>query len=263
MEKPLPAEDPKLAGEVRRLVQALEASGRAALPRTSQALLESIVEAAARLFGAAAASIALLDSEELFLEFRISYGAGAEEIVGRRFPVDQGIAGYVIMTGQPIAIANVQQDPRFNQDFAASTGYVPRSILATPLVLEDRVIGVMEVLDKLTAPTFGMQDMELLGLFARQAAIAIDQSQGVEALVAAFLSGLKRLVPQNAEAAVDRLVGALSKTAGEDQDRSADLLALADYFYTIAELGEAERKTCLDILAAFQSYAYARSSRRS
>ncbi len=139
----------QLFEQLTRLVQAIDAAGKAILPRSDQELLQSIVDAAARIFGAAAASISLVDEQRQMLEFRVAYGAGNKELVGMRIPIDKGIAGYVALTGQPIAISDVRKDPRFNQEFAKSTGYVPSSILATPLLFEERVIGVMEVLDKI------------------------------------------------------------------------------------------------------------------
>ena len=181
---------------LRKLLNAIEASGRAILPSSNIDLLQSIVEAAARIFGAAAASIALVDSEAGELEFEVSYGEGNENIIGKRMPVDKGIAGYVVMTGQPIAISDVQQDARFHQDFAESTGYVPQSILATPLLWEDRVIGVMSVLDKIDSPSFNMEDMELLGLFAQQASIAIFQSQQYDQIDDALVRGIKGILEQ-------------------------------------------------------------------
>ena len=166
------ASDPaRLADQLHRLFAAIEANCRALLPSSNLELLQSIVDAAATIFGAAAASVCLVDGAQATLTFMVAYGVGREDIVGRRMPVDQGIAGYVAMTGQPIAVSNVQQDPRFKSDFAKSTGYVPRAILATPLLSGDRVIGVMEVLDKIDAPAFGLEDMQLLGVFARQAAL--------------------------------------------------------------------------------------------
>jgi len=248
-----PPRDGRLAEQLQRLLLAIEASGRAILPGSNRELLQSIVDAAARLFGAAAASIALVDEQQQALEFKVAYGVGNEEVVGMRIPLDSGIAGYVAMTGQPIAMSNVQQDARFNQDFARSTGYVPRSILATPLLWGDRVLGVMEVLDKINAPAFGLQDMELLGLFAQQAAIAIFQAQQYDRIGEALVRGLKQLVA--AESA--DLFRALEEDTG-DEARAHDLLALADLFNSISELGEAERKTCLQILAAFGDYVRAK-----
>ncbi|MBI4769925.1 MAG: GAF domain-containing protein [Chloroflexi bacterium] len=247
----------RLAEQLRRLLQAIEASGHALLPGSNRELLQSIVDAAARIFGAAAASIALVDETRQVLEFKVSYGVGNENVVGMRVPLDQGIAGYVALTGQPMAISNVQQDARFNQGFAQTTGYVPRSILAMPLLLGDRVIGVMEVLDKINAPSFAMQDMELLGLFARQAAIAIDQSQQFDLIGQALVCGLKQLLAARPGSELGEIAEALEAPTG-DEARARDLLALADLFNAIGALGEAERQTCLKILRAFAEYGHSR-----
>jgi len=246
-----------LAGQLRRLLSILEASGRAFLPGSNRALLKSIVEAAARIFGAAAASIALVDEQEQMLEFVVAFGVGNENVVGLRLNLDQGIAGYVVMTGQPMAISNVRQDTRFNKDMAQSTGYVPNSILAMPLLLEDRVIGVMEVLDKIEAPSFGLQDMELLGLFARQAAIAIHESQEYTRLGRALLHSLRRAVEAAEGAPAPDLSAALDEAAAGSDSHPEDLFALADIFHQISDLGAAERHTALRLLAAFVDYARA------
>jgi GAF domain-containing protein len=251
------AHDSKLAEQLRRLLQVIEASGRAILPSSNRDLLQSIVDAAARIFGAAAASIALIDEQQQELVFKVSYGAGNGDIVGMRFPLDKGIAGYVVMTGQPIAISNVQQDARFNQDFAKSTGYVPRSILATPLLWNDRVIGVMEVLDKINAPSFGLQDMELLGMFAQQAAIAIFQSQQYDAINVVVVRGLKQLAAADPSADSAEIFRALEADA-TDETQTRDVMALADTFHSISQLGEAERQVCLQTLRAFGEYARAK-----
>lgn len=245
-----------LANELHRLVDAIEASGRAILPDPGNELLQTVVEAAARLFGAAASSIALLDEEHKMLEFRVATGAGAREVVGMRIPMSQGIAGYVAMTGQPIAVSSVQEDPRFARDTAQKTGYVPKSILAMPLLYGDRPIGVIEVLDKIDAPSFGMQDMELLGIFARQAAIAIRASLHQQHLSQALLAGIRRLTegsgaPTMAE--VERVLTETEETGGTTQ-----ILALADVLGAVSKLGPAEREACLKILTAFAEYANSR-----
>ena len=108
----------KLSEQLQRLLKSIEVSGRAVLPGSSDALLKSIVETAARIFGAAAASILLVNEEEEALEFRVSTGEADHDLVGTKFPYDKGIAGYVFMTGLPIATSNVKEDKRFNQDFA-------------------------------------------------------------------------------------------------------------------------------------------------
>ncbi|MCC7164073.1 MAG: GAF domain-containing protein [Anaerolineae bacterium] len=239
---------PSLEAQLRELVLAITATSRALLPLSGDQLLQTIVQAAASIFGAAAASIALVDESAGEMVFRVAYGQGSDSVVGMRIPLDQGIAGYVANTGQPIAVSNVQTDPRFARDTAERTGYVPRSILAMPLVAEDRVIGVMEVLDKLSAPSFGMQDMELLGLFARQAALAIHQSQHLDALNEILVQNIRALVTP--ETAVD-----LERVLGEkDAAKHDDVLEIARVFQSIAGLGERERKACLKIMQVFEEY---------
>ena len=167
-----PRHDP-LAEELRRLVQVLSIAGKVSLHGSPDALLSSIVEAAARIFSAAAASILLVNETEGVLEFQVAYGASDRDLVGTRIPLNQGIAGYVAMSGQPIAISDVAHDPRFNLDFAKSTGYVPRSILAVPLLDDEASLGVLEILDRRSGQGFALRDVELAGVFARQATVAI------------------------------------------------------------------------------------------
>lgn len=157
------------------------------------------------------------------------------------------------MTGQPIAISNVRQDARFNRDFAQSTGYVPTSILATPLLAGEHVIGVMEVLDKLNAASFGMQDMGLLGIFANQAALAIEQSQQMDQIRDTLVLGLQRLASTDPSQPLAELLRQLQKDPG-DKRGTSDLLTLADAFNEISALGEPERRACLQILKTFADY---------
>jgi GAF domain-containing protein len=247
-------ENEDLAAQLRRLLLAIEVSGQAVLPSTNLDLLQSIVDAAARIFGAAAASISLIDEQAGELVFQVSYGIGREDIVGMRIPVDQGIAGYVAMTGQPIAISDVQKDPRFKQDFAESTGYVPQSILSTPLISGERIIGVMQVLDKIHAPSFGLQDMELLGVFAHQAAIAINQSQRYDMLGEALVNGMRALLEEDADQQLEDLQPILTAASDEDETLRQDLFELADLINEISGEGPAERRMCLQVLSAFVEY---------
>jgi GAF domain-containing protein len=247
-----PEESFHFSQELGRLLLAVEASGQAILPSSNDQLLRSIVEAAARIFDAAAASIALVDEDGQTLYFKVAHGAGSENVVGMRVPLNRGIAGYVAMTGQPIAISNVREDTRFNQEFAKSTGYVPRSILAMPLISDDRVIGVMEVLDKIDEASFGLKDMELLAIFARQAAIAIDQSQHMDQIGRTVLLHLQALASQDPQA-YPHLPGALAASQAYREDADI-ILQLSGLFYEISQAGEAEQKLLLDVLSAFGEY---------
>jgi GAF domain-containing protein len=139
-----------------------------------RALLRSIVEVARAIFKAKASSIFLLDEATDELVFEAVAGEGSETLVGQRFPSSTGIAGWVLVTRQPLVIEDVTEDPRFAKEAAESTGYVPKGLMAVPLLHEERALGVLEVLDRPQRAQFSLVEMDLLGLFANQAAIALD-----------------------------------------------------------------------------------------
>jgi GAF domain-containing protein len=178
----------------------------------ADALLVSIVEMGRLVLGAAACSLAVLDRDEEHLVFRAACGAGAGEVTGLRLPVSRGIAGWVVSSGQPIAVHDVRADPRFAADIAASTGYVPRSILAAPLTASGEPVGVIEVLDR--SPADGRDDMDLLTRLAAQAALGlelVDRTAGVTAAPdpQAVLAEVGRLGPAEQRAAAALLSGFL------------------------------------------------------
>ena len=140
-------------------------------------LLQSIVEVARAIFRAKASSIFLLDEESDELVFEAVAGEGSDSLVGQRFPSSTGIAGFVLVSRQPLVIEDVLQDPRFSRETAESTGFVPKGLMAVPLLHEERVLGVLEVLDRPSDARFTLAEMDLLGLFANQAAIALDLLQ--------------------------------------------------------------------------------------
>jgi GAF domain-containing protein len=140
-------------------------------------LLRSIVEVARAIFHAKASSIFLLDEQTDELVFEAVAGEGSESLVGRRFPSSTGIAGFVLVSRQPLVIEDVLEDPRFSRETAESTGFVPKGLMAVPLLHEERALGVLEVLDRPSDSRFTLQEMDLLGLFANQAAIALDLLQ--------------------------------------------------------------------------------------
>jgi GAF domain-containing protein len=183
-----------------------------------RALLQSIVDTARAIFGAGAASIFLYDEETDELVFEAVAGASAGQLVGTRIPSGTGIAGWVLVTRQPIVLSDLEKDPRFARDVAERTGYVPKALMAAPLLYEESSLGVLQVLDPEQEPSFTLAEMDLLGLFASQAAIAldllrrarraralIDGQGGDAAAVAALAAALEGLEEDRREPAVSRL----------------------------------------------------------
>jgi GAF domain-containing protein len=224
--------------------------GPALAPVGQLELLRSITAAARELFDAAACSLALLDEAQETLTFHVASGAGAEEVVGQRVPVDRGIAGWVVSSGQPVAVADVAADPRFAAEVAEATGYVPRSVLAMPLQTEREVLGVIELLDQRADSPAGRRDMELLGLFAGQAALAIESSRVFSSLGQALFRAL------GAAATGDRdLAASLDELARRSPGPTADLAELAGAFARLGQVGAAERTAATRLVREFLAYA--------
>ena len=178
-----------------------------------RALLRSVVEVARAIFAAKASSVLLLDEASNELVFEAVVGEGEESLLGVRFPAGTGVAGWVLATRTPLVIEDVRRDPRFAKDVAEGTGYVPEGLMAVPLLHEERALGVLEVLDRKTR--FTLEEMELLGLFAAQAAVALDLLQRAREAEAA-LAGNGRL------ALVARVAAALES---REDEAGARLLA--------------------------------------
>ncbi|PZT77408.1 MULTISPECIES: GAF domain-containing protein [unclassified Streptomyces] len=141
---------------------------------TERRLLQSVVEVARHAFGAAASSIFLIDPGSGDLVFEAVAGEGDGQLVGTRFPAGTGIAGWVAASGQSMLVDDLRESRHFSGEAAASTGYVPDSIMAAPLFSEDECVGVLEVLDRGANGVREMADVELLGLLADQAAIGLE-----------------------------------------------------------------------------------------
>ena len=145
-------------------------------PDASRGLMEAIVHTAAGVFGAAAASVALVDHTTGELVYQCAWGAGAREIVGVRLPPGQGIAGGVLGSGVAEAIPACRADRRFSAAIAAGTGYVPYTMLVMPLVRGGRPIGVLSVLDRRDGGSYREDDLEPAALFADLTVKALDVS---------------------------------------------------------------------------------------
>ncbi|WP_328907339.1 GAF domain-containing protein [Streptomyces sp. NBC_00234] len=148
-----------------------------AAPRPDPAmseLLQSVVDTARAIFGAQASSILLLEAAADELVFEAVSGQGQDFLVGRRFPAGRGIAGWVAASGEPLVVDDLHDSTSFDRNIAESTGYVPNALMAAPLVHGDQVLGVLEVLDPSPQARSSLTELDLLCLFARQAAVALN-----------------------------------------------------------------------------------------
>jgi transcriptional regulator with GAF, ATPase, and Fis domain len=164
------------AEDLHKLLTSSAGVGLVLSPFSRSHLLEMIVQIATQFINARSSSLFLVDEATQELAFEVAMGPAAQEVKKFRVPLGHGIAGLVALTGQPMAIAHAHQDARLATDIAFAVNYVPESILCVPLFYDDRVIGVLEMLDKQGRSSFGTEDIDVLGQFANIAAVAIAQS---------------------------------------------------------------------------------------
>jgi GAF domain-containing protein len=252
------ADDVRFAASLREALSLAESVGTIGARVTHSELLQMIVATAAQVLRARAGALLLVDEDTEELVFEVAVGGEAEDVKKFRVPVGHGIAGHVAVTGQPIAVSEAATDPRMATDIADRVGYRPDSILCVPLFYDDEVIGVLELLDKEDGSSFTAADIESLGLFANQAAVAIEQSR-VHASLGALIGDVLRTVGDGKELQ-QTLESDASAFAGrvEQDPTSRDALALAQLVHEIAKTGEREAQACRAILESFAEYLRAR-----
>lgn len=140
-------------------------------------VLELVVRYAASLLNAEGGSLLLLDEDSGDLVFRISSGPAGEQLRGMKVPAGRGIAGRCFSSNQPIIANDVQHDSNWYRAFDQHADFVTRSILAVPLSVRGRTIGVLEAVNRKDGGRFSKEDAELLLSFGSQAAIAIENAR--------------------------------------------------------------------------------------
>jgi GAF domain-containing protein len=228
-----------------------------------RAVLLSIVEATVALFDAEAASIALLEPVRNQLVFEVAAGEQGQGVIGLAIAPDQGIAGYVFTTGQPLALSEVERDARFGRGAAEATGYVPRSIVAVPLIDDRGSLGVLEVLDKRSSAAFSLRDIELASVFARQATVAIRASRverDTATLLQATLASLAGSDDPASGPPIQRIVElAAADLDGDDEGR---LWTIVDRVARLRRADPSELELLAEILEVVARRAERRASQR-
>jgi GAF domain-containing protein len=229
---------------LRRIAAVADDLGSIEAPMEGRRQLQALCRAARLSLDAGSVSVARLVGDTLVYE--AADGQGGDEIVGTRLPISRGIAGYVARTGQALIIEQVAGDPRFARDIAERVGYVPDSILATPIVDErGEVMGVLSVLDR------GRQGGDVLGIasaFADQAALLVPHID-----LAVRLAPILFAVVADAVARDDHdLAVALRREGSRLPDDTLDLAAVLTELRT---LNPAARSAAVQLLHEFTKFA--------
>jgi putative methionine-R-sulfoxide reductase with GAF domain len=140
-------------------------------------ILDKIMDYSLAMTRSDAGSILLIEDNNL--TFKVAKGQMASDIVGKTIPQNKGIAGWIVENGQPVRIADVKKDERFNPDIDVLTGYETKSVLCVPLMMRTGVIGVLELLNKKDG-FYTDRDEEVIKYLADQAAISLARARFYE-----------------------------------------------------------------------------------
>ena len=140
-------------------------------------MLEMIMEESKEVMSAEASSLMMLDEERQELVFQVATGEKGEALREIRIPLGRGIAGWVAQTGEPLLVPDAYENPHFNPESDRRSGFRTRSVLCVPLMMQDRTLGVVQVLNNKYKESFDEEDLETFTSFAHHAAIAIKNAR--------------------------------------------------------------------------------------
>ncbi|MFM8321577.1 MAG: GAF domain-containing protein [Chloroflexota bacterium] len=140
-------------------------------------LLNQILDSAVDIINCEAGSLFLVDPQTDELVFEVVLGPVAANLLGRRMPKDKGIVGQAVTSGRPVIANDAKRRKEWFEKTDEQTGFDTQDLLVAPMRIQDRVIGVIEVINKQNGAAFSRADQELLMAFTSQATIAIENAR--------------------------------------------------------------------------------------
>ncbi len=218
----------------------------------SEELLDTIISVATVSVEAEGGSILLLDETGTQLVFSAVHGEKADELKHFKVAIGQGIAGFVVASGQPLNVQDLAENAQWNRSISEAIQFATHSILAVPIVSGSSVLGVLETVNKVGGGGFSEQDMELLTQFATIVGAAVEKRHmfllGQSLLAAAKERlGATDIVPGSREV-VAAMASGLERASASHEYRMA--LEIATRIVSIVTRRPQDAQLCLDILNA-------------
>jgi HD-GYP domain-containing protein (c-di-GMP phosphodiesterase class II) len=151
------------------------------------------MEAATRLMGAEVGSLLLVDQEKKELYFDVALGEKGDAVKQIRLKIGEGIAGWVAEKGEALLIPDVSKDPRHFRAADQKSTFSTRDMICVPVKVKNKMIGVLQAINKQGGQTFSQEDLELFKSLANQVAIAIDNANLYSEIQRTFLETAEAL----------------------------------------------------------------------
>jgi signal transduction histidine kinase len=140
-------------------------------------LLNQILNSAVEILNSEAGSLLLTDEQTNDLIFEVAAGPVAADLIGQRLPAGTGLVGKAVEERQPILANDARRTKEWFEKPDQETGFTTQHLLVVPMLVKDRVIGVLEVINRKDGLPFTQDDLELLAAFTSQAAIAVENAR--------------------------------------------------------------------------------------
>jgi len=176
-----------------RLELIYEVSKKAGSVPRMTGMLEQVIEMTQKTLNASAASILLFRHSDHELYFEVASGPVGKALRHVKLNTQYGIAGQVARTGKPLIVNDVSRSENFHKMIDDTTGFSTKSLVCAPLEVHHKILGVIEVLNKLDGSEFEEQDMEAVISVANTAAMAIENTRLHQTVLEAYKNTIKTL----------------------------------------------------------------------
>ena len=233
------------AEKLRRLIETIDIANILTEPLARS--IDALLRVTAEDIGAEAASVLIRDGDQGDLRFLSATGKVSQQLSEIKIPAGKGIAGFVMSSGQPIAVANVEEESAFYREVDKATGYSTEMILATPLRHSGEIIGVLEYINRaenVSKEPFSPEEMDRAGRFAEAIASLVNAYESAKL----FRDMDSRFIESSGDFPVDEIRNwpAELRTGAEHRE----MMDLAVMLRELAGRGEAERQLCRSLLEA-------------
>lgn len=244
-----PENEGEMSEKIQRLIETIDVARVLTDPLTRS--IEELLRVTAEDINSGEASVLIRDGDEGDLRFLAAIGEVAEKLIDIKVPAGKGIAGFVLSSGQPMAVSNVEEDSTFYADVDKATGYSTEMILATPLQFEGETIGVLEYINRKGPPPykpFTPEEMDRASRFAGALASLVHAYESAKLLHELG----DKLIDDKEKFDLDEIRSWLANLRGGAEHR--EMMDLAFMVREIAGRGEAERQMCREMLHSIMRY---------